>query len=150
MRRQREAGGYFTVEAAIVLPVVLGVYVFLITVLLVQYDRCVLEQDMASMIVKVSNRTGTPQQQLEYLQELTAAWDREQYLWIQPQSPHFAIQGQRISVEAMGEYGIPVYDSLAGIRGPHQLKMSFLLYNWDRTALAKMLAGRNETFSEVR
>ena len=68
MWRQREAGGYFTVEAAIVLPVVLGVYVFLITVLLVQYDRCVLEQDMASMIVKVSNRTGTPQQHLEYLQ----------------------------------------------------------------------------------
>lgn len=150
MRRQRQTGGYFTVEAAIVLPMVLGVYVFLITVLFVQYDRCILEQDMASMIVKVSNHAGTPQQHLDYLRELTLTWDREQYLWIQPQTPHFTVQGQRISIEAVGEYSIPVYGSLANISGPHRLETTFWLYNWDRTALAKILAGQSGAFSDTR
>lgn len=141
MWNRRYVGGYFSVEAALVLPAVLGVYLFLFAVLLVQYDRCLLEQDLASMLVKTSNHPGTPQQQLEYLQELTAAWDREQYLWIQLQSPHFTIQGQQIRLEAAGEYKVPVYGSLTNIGGPHRLELTFRLYNWDRTALARMLAG---------
>lgn len=140
MRKRRFVSGYFSVEAALILPAVLGVYLFLITVLFVQYDRCLLEQDMAAMLVKVSNYSGTPQQQLEYLQELTAAWDREQYLWVQMQAPHFTIQGQRIQLEAAGEYKMPVYGSLTNIGGPHQLDLAFGLYNWDRTALVRMLA----------
>ena len=55
MDHGRRVGGYFSVEAALVLPVVLGVYLFLITMLFVQYDRCLLEQDMASMLIKASN-----------------------------------------------------------------------------------------------
>jgi len=129
------------VEAALVLPAVLGSYLFLIAVLFVQYDRCLLEQDMASMLVKVSNHSGTPQQQLEYLRELTAAWDREQYLWVQPQAPYFTIQGQRILLEAAGEYRMPGDGSLIDIGGPHRLVLSFRLYNWDRTALVRMSAG---------
>ena len=143
MWNRKYANGYFSVEAALVLPAVLGVYLFLITVLFVQYDRCLLEQDMASMLVKVSNHSGTPQQQLEYLQELTTAWDREQYLWVQVQSPHFTIQGQQIRLEEAGEYGMPLYDSLANMGGPHRLELSFRLYAWDRAALARMLAGWN-------
>ena len=72
---------------------------------------------------------------------MTAAWDREQYLWIQLQSPHFTIQGQQIRLEAAGEYKVPVYGSLTNIGGPHRLELTFRLYNWDRTALARMLAG---------
>ena len=74
MDHGRRVGGYFSVEAALVLPVVLGVYLFLITMLFVQYDRCLLEQDMASMLIKACNHSGTSRQQLTYLQELTAAW----------------------------------------------------------------------------
>lgn len=141
MNKQRYVRGFLSVEAALVLPAVLGVYLFLTAVLLVQYDRCLLEQDMASMLVKASNHSGTPQQQLEYLQELTAAWDRGQYLWVQLQAPYFTIQGQQIRLEAAGEYRMPVYGSLNNIGGPHRLELSFRLYNWDRTALARMLAG---------
>ena len=62
------------------LPAVLGVYLFLIVILFIQYDRCLLEQDMASMLIKAGNYTQSPQKRLEYLQELAVAWDREQYL----------------------------------------------------------------------
>ena len=43
---------YFTVEAACVLPMVLGVYVFLIYGMFYQYDRCLLEQDVALLVLE--------------------------------------------------------------------------------------------------
>ena len=141
MWKRKYVNGYFSVEAALVLPAVLSVYLFLIALLLVQYDRCLLEQDMAAMLVKASNHSGTPQQQLEYLQELTTAWDREQYLWMQMQSPHFTIQGQQIRLEAAGEYGMPEFGGLDNIGGPHRLELSFRLYAWVRTTLARILTG---------
>ena len=45
---------YFTVEAACVLPMMLGVYVFLIYGIFYRYDRCLLEQDTALMVMEES------------------------------------------------------------------------------------------------
>lgn len=145
MRKRRDMKGYFSVEAALVLPVVLGVYLFLISILLVQYDRCLLEQDMASMLIKTCNYSGTPQQRLEYLQELTTSWDREQYLWMEPQTPHFTIQGQQIRLEAEGEYRLPVYGSLAHMGETQRLELVFQLNTWDRPTLARLLVGQEES-----
>lgn len=39
---------YFTVEAALVFPIAVGVVLFVIYMLLFQYDRCLLEQDMGA------------------------------------------------------------------------------------------------------
>lgn len=139
MRKRKCADGYFSVEAALVLPTVLGVYLFLIAILLLQYDRCLLEQDMASMLIKASNEKNTPQQQLEYLQELTATWDKEQYLWLRPQSPYFTVQGQQIRLKATGQYTVPVFGGLDNVGGEHCLEISFQLNSWDRSALARML-----------
>lgn len=130
------------------LPVVLGVYLFLIVMLFVQYDRCLLEQDMASMLIKAGNYRGTPQQRLEYLQELTASWDREQYLWMHPQPPHFTLQGQQLELEAAGEYRLPVYGNLAHMGELRRLELEFRLNIWDRPALARLLAGRDKRDSD--
>lgn len=43
---------YFTVEAACILPIVLGIYILLIYGMFYRYDRCLLEQDTALMIMK--------------------------------------------------------------------------------------------------
>ena len=123
------------------LPVVLGVYLFLITMLFVQYDRCLLEQDMASMLIKACNHSGTSRQQLTYLQELTAAWDREQYLWLELQSPHFTVQGRQICLETAGEFVMPGYGGLSAVAGLHRLEVSFRLNAWDRPALVRLLYG---------
>lgn len=141
MKRHRDISGYFSVEAALVLPMVLGVYLFLIGVLFVQYDRCLLEQDMASMLIKADEYSGTPRQRLEYLQELSALWDREQYLWIQPQTPYFTVQGQQIRLETAGEYTLPVYGDLVRLGETQELKLEFQLNTWDRTALVRRLVG---------
>ena len=139
---EKQAEGYFSVEAALVLPTVLGVYLFMIVLLFIQHDRCLLEQDMASMIIKAVNHTGTPKQQLDYLQELTTQWDWEQYLWIKPQSPHFTIQGQKIRLEAAAEYTMPVFAVPAAIGGVHRLEATYQITGWDRVRLAQRLAGK--------
>lgn len=141
MNNIRKVGGYFSVEAALVLPVVLSVYIFLIAMLFLQYDRCLLEQDMESMLIKACNHPGAPRQQLEYLQELSAVWDREQYLWLKVQSPYFSIQGWQIRLEIAGEYAIPGYGGLGAAAGLHPLELSFQLNAWDRPALVRMLYG---------
>ena len=47
MKKDRNA--YFTVEAALVLPVVIAVLLFVIYMMLFQYDRCLLEQDLGGI-----------------------------------------------------------------------------------------------------
>lgn len=148
MKKQEETEGYFSVEAALVLPIVISVYVFLITMLFLQYDRCLLEQDLAAMLLKAGSNPGTPRQQLEYLQNLTAEWDREKYLWLRPQAPHFTIQGQQLRLDAEGLYTVPVYASLGNAGGEHRLEVAYCLNAWDRVALARMLTGWREEEEE--
>ena len=40
---------YFTVEAALVFSITISVILFVVYLLLFQYDRCLLEQDMGAM-----------------------------------------------------------------------------------------------------
>lgn len=51
---QKGMGGYFTVEAAMVLPMVLGVIVLIVYLLFFQYDRCLQEQDMGILALRGS------------------------------------------------------------------------------------------------
>ena len=44
-----ENNAYFTVEAALVLPLVISILIFVIYMLFYQYDRCLLEQDMGAL-----------------------------------------------------------------------------------------------------
>lgn len=142
MKKQTKYEGFFSVEAALVLPTVLGVYLFLIVMLFLQYDRCLLEQDMASMMIKAGNYAGTPQQRMEYLQELTAQWERERYLWVEPQAPYFTIRGSQIRLEAAGEYTVPILGVSTGIGGAHRLETAYQITAWDRTALVHALGAR--------
>ncbi len=47
----RRVGGYMTVEAALVMSVVIMVYVFLIDTMIFQYERCVNELEQARYAV---------------------------------------------------------------------------------------------------
>ena len=50
--------GYFTVEAACIMPLMLGIYVFLIFAMFYRYDRCLLEQDTGLMAIRESVQLG--------------------------------------------------------------------------------------------
>ena len=45
----KKAGAYLTVEAALILPMVLGVIILVIYLLFFQYDRCLMEQNVGKL-----------------------------------------------------------------------------------------------------
>lgn len=47
----RTLKAYFTVEAALVMPFVFGIIFFIIYFFFFQYNRCLLEQDMARLVI---------------------------------------------------------------------------------------------------
>lgn len=47
----RQPGAYFTVEAALLFPMILTVIFFVIYMMLFQYNRCLLDTDMASLTI---------------------------------------------------------------------------------------------------
>lgn len=98
---KRQCAGYMTVEAALILSIVFMVYLFLIRSFFWMYDRCVLEQDVASLILKC---VSVPDSELERSwQQAMEAWDEDKYLWINFQEPTFRKQGWKFKVAGWGE-----------------------------------------------
>lgn len=84
--RKKGLGAYFTVEASLVLPVVIGSIVFVICFLLFWYNRCLMEQDLATYAVKTAqSRAGNVEDvekelrdwKKEYMTEKYYAWELE-------------------------------------------------------------------------
>ena len=51
---QKKVSGYFTVEAAMVMPIVLWVVLFVIYLLFFQYNRCLTDQDVGVLVLRGS------------------------------------------------------------------------------------------------
>lgn len=96
-----EWNGYMTVEAALVLSIVFAVYVFLIQSFLWIYDRCVLEQDVAALLLRCANER---EENLEsFLQQESAKLMPENYLWMELQEPKLKKQGWRLEISGTGK-----------------------------------------------
>lgn len=48
---KKNINAYFTVEAAFIVPVVMGTMLFVVYMLIFQYDRCLMEQDLGAMAI---------------------------------------------------------------------------------------------------
>lgn len=84
---RREVYGYLTVEAALVMPLVLLLYVWLLNCLFYQYDRALLEQEAVKLLI-----TGT----------LPDGQDTGKFMWCEV-SPAVITEGiykQEVSLEA--------------------------------------------------
>ena len=72
---------YFTVEAAVLYPIVLGVIVLMTYLLFFQYDRCLLEQDMGRAAVRSGSRWMQKKEELNrQLQEKDMFFTRRNIL----------------------------------------------------------------------
>ena len=66
---KKESDAYFTVEAAILYPIILSVILLMTYLLLFQYDRCLLEQDIGkATVLSGSKWTLTKEQLNDYMQ----------------------------------------------------------------------------------
>ena len=63
--------GYFTVEAAMIFPFVMGVILLVIYMWFFQYDRCLMEQDYALITVLGTEKQGlSPEERVEHIRKL--------------------------------------------------------------------------------
>ena len=72
--------GYFTVEAAMIFPFVMGVILLVIYMWFFQYDRCLMEQDYALItVLAVEKQNMKPQERVDYLTGLISDMYTEDY-----------------------------------------------------------------------
>ena len=78
---RKQAGGYFTVEAAMVMPVVLGVIVFIMYLLFFQYNRCLLEQDIGVLAMRgAALQAENNEDRIDKLRQQAEEVYREKYI----------------------------------------------------------------------
>ena len=75
------AGAFFTVEAAILYPLVLTVIVLMVYLLFFQYDRCLLDQDIGKAAVQNAGKWTLTKSELdEYMKKETMYFDEKKYI----------------------------------------------------------------------
>lgn len=79
--RNKQYNAYMTVEACMIMPVVLIVYLFLIQYAVWAYDRCMLEFDTATVLMRSA---VSKEPELTYQRE-QGIWDKEKYIWLHSQ-----------------------------------------------------------------
>lgn len=105
----KERNAYFTVEAALVLPVVIGAMLFVIYTMLFQYDRCLLEQDIGAIalwgsLAEASNTAALEQK----AQTRMSGLYREKYVAWRITELNAALDRNRFCVEGAGQLTFPV------------------------------------------
>lgn len=101
--------GYLTVEAALVFPVVLAVQILVISLFVFQYDRCLLNQDMARLVVL---GCGAEEQEkgalTEYLKRCAGELYREKYVAWEMETVEMELLKNDIRAEGRGRLLFPV------------------------------------------
>ena len=92
--------GYMTVEATLILSIVFGVYLFLIGCGFWIYDRCILEQDIATLTIKC---VVAEEEELENVwKQALENRDGEKYLWLEAEEPVWQRQGWKFTITGRG------------------------------------------------
>lgn len=78
---KRYISGYMTVEACMIMPLVLMVYLFLIQYAVWAYDRCMLELDAATVLLRSA---ASKEPKLTYQRE-QVTWDKDKYIRLHSQ-----------------------------------------------------------------
>ena len=106
---------YFTVEAALIIPLALGILIFLIFIMFYQYDRCLLEQDIGMVAFwGTTVKAQDNQLLLEEMQNREANIYWEKYILFYPQDLKVSIGNGKVSVEKKGDISI-LFNSLATV-----------------------------------
>lgn len=99
MKKRTE--GYMTVEASLVMSSVLLIYVFILRYALWCYDRCMLDLDVAAILLRCA---GVQETELVWQQE-KREWDKDKYLWLQSREIHLESGILKHKISGSGEGG---------------------------------------------
>ena len=103
-----EKNAYFTVEAALILPMVIGTILFVIYTMLFQYDRCLLEQDLGAIALWGSLAEASDTEELERMtQSRIARLYKDKYVAWRITKLDVALDRNRFRVEGAGQLTFP-------------------------------------------
>ena len=107
MKIWKDCGAYFTVEAALVLPLVMSAILLSIYLFCFQYDRCLMEQDMGSLVlwcneIRLEN-ADTVKEQEEKIQNRAGEIYRDKYVAWELTTIDVQLEKNRISVVGQGQ-----------------------------------------------
>lgn len=126
--RDKYYRAYFTVEAAVLYPVVLGVVILVMYLLFFQYDRCLLEQDMGRAAVRSGSRWMQKKEELNrQLQEKDLFFDTEKYVAWESELPEWKLEKSQVTVEQTGRMPYP-FSSVAGVPKYWSAKATFQVH----------------------
>lgn len=105
---KKESDAYFTVEAAILYPIILSVILLMTYLLLFQYDRCLLEQDIGkATVLSGSKWTLTKEQLNDYMQKKALHFDEEKYIAWENEDPLWNLEKNDVILEKAGRLRYP-------------------------------------------
>ena len=105
---KKESDAYFTVEAAILYPIILSVILLMTYLLLFQYDRCLLEQDIGkTTVLSGSKWTLTKEQLNDYMQKKALHFDEEKYIAWENEDPLWNLEKNDVILEKTGRLRYP-------------------------------------------
>lgn len=100
---------YFTVEAALVLPLVIGALIFTIFLFIFQYDRCLLEQDINMLAVCAGTAMAENSEALEeIIRKKASEVFMDKYAAWTMSDLQIAVKGNRVSVRGGGYLTLPL------------------------------------------
>ena len=108
----RVRNAYFTVEAALVLPMVMSAMLVGIYLFCYQYDRCLMEQDMGSLLLwghsKAAENAGETEEIKDSLLQRAARINRSKYAAWRFTAIDIRLEKNKLSVTGRGELAFPV------------------------------------------
>lgn len=110
----KDSNAYFTVEAALVLPLVMGAMIMGLYLFCYQYDRCILEQDVGSLLIYscalATENAGSTEDIRENIELRAGALNHTKYAAWELTALDIKIEKNRISLTGQGQLTFPVPD----------------------------------------
>ena len=111
MQRKKSFEAYFTVEATLVLPLAMSAILLEVYLFCFQYDRCLMEQDMGSLILWCSEvrleNAYTVKEQEEKIQNRAGEIYRDKYVAWELTAVDVQLEKNQISVVGRGQLAFP-------------------------------------------
>lgn len=108
----KDLNAYFTVEAALVLPLVMGAMIMGLYLFCYQYDRCILEQDIGSLLIyscaMAEENADSTEDIRENIELRAGALNRKKYAAWELTGLDIKIEKNRISLTGQGQLTFPV------------------------------------------
>jgi len=105
---RKKVAGYFTVEAALIMPIVLSVIFVMMYLLFFQYNRCLMEMEMGIFALRGSlMQAETNEDRVELLGKLAMEEREEQYIGWNCGKLRWKLEKGTLKVEREGNQEFP-------------------------------------------